>query len=228
MLCSVQMHHSVVSDSLQPHGLQHTRLPCPSLTPGACSNSCPLSQWCHPIISSSVILPFSSSLQSFPAPGSFPKTQFFPVNVCVVYSLYYVEVVFLYAHFLESFHHTWVLNFVKSSSASVEMILWLLSFNLVIWPITLIDLHKLKNSCIPGLSPSWSWCMILLMCLWIQFVSIILKILTSVFISDVDFSFFLCDIFVWFWYQGDRSPIEWTWEWRIYKCCSEIKNTNIG
>ena len=56
------------------HGLQHSRLPCPSPTPGACSNSCPLHQWCHPTISSSVI-PFSSCLQSFP--GSFPLSQFF-------------------------------------------------------------------------------------------------------------------------------------------------------
>ena len=61
--------HSVVSDSLQPHGLQHTRLPCPSPSPEACSNSCPLSQRCHLTISSSVI-PFSC-LQSFPASGSF-------------------------------------------------------------------------------------------------------------------------------------------------------------
>ena len=68
--------HSVKSNSLQPHGLQHTRLPCPSPTPGACSNSCPLSQWCRPTISSSVI-PFSSRLQSFPAPGSFSVSQFF-------------------------------------------------------------------------------------------------------------------------------------------------------
>ena len=61
---------SVMSDSLWPHGLQHARLPCPSSTPGACSNSCPLSRWFHPTISSCVI-PFSSRLQSFPASGSF-------------------------------------------------------------------------------------------------------------------------------------------------------------
>ena len=64
-----------MSDSLQPHGLQHTRLPCTSPTPRDCSNSCP-SQWCHSTISSSVI-PFSSCLQSFPASGSFPRSQFF-------------------------------------------------------------------------------------------------------------------------------------------------------
>ena len=75
----VQFSCSVVSDSLRPHRLQHTRPPCPSPTPGACSNSCPRSQWCHPTISSSVI-PFSSHLQSFPASGSFPMSQFFQSN----------------------------------------------------------------------------------------------------------------------------------------------------
>ena len=74
--CSVQFSHSVMSDSLQPQGLQHARLPCPSPTPRACSNSCPLSWWYHPTISSSVIL-FSSCLPSFPASGSFPNSQFF-------------------------------------------------------------------------------------------------------------------------------------------------------
>ena len=73
---SVQFSPSVMSVSLRPHGLQHARLPCPSPTPGACSNSCPWSQWCHPTISSSVI-PFSSSLQSFSASGSFPMSQLF-------------------------------------------------------------------------------------------------------------------------------------------------------
>ena len=62
--------------TLWPHGLQPTRLPCPSPTPRACSNSCPSSQWCHPTISSSVV-PFSSCLQSFPAWGSFLRSQFF-------------------------------------------------------------------------------------------------------------------------------------------------------
>ena len=65
-----------MSDSLQPHGLQHTRLPCPSPTARACSNSCSLSWWCYLTISSSVI-PFSSHLQSFPATGSFPVSQLF-------------------------------------------------------------------------------------------------------------------------------------------------------
>ena len=72
----VQSNRSVVSDSLQPHGLQHARFPCPSPTTRACSNSRPSSRWCHLIIWSSVVL-FSSCLQSFPASGSFPVSQFF-------------------------------------------------------------------------------------------------------------------------------------------------------
>ena len=75
-ISSVQFSYSVVSTYLRPHELQHARLPCPSPTPRAYSNSCPLNQWCHPTISSSVI-PFSSCLQSFPASGSFPMSQFF-------------------------------------------------------------------------------------------------------------------------------------------------------
>ena len=73
---SVQFNHSVVSDSLWLHGLQHARLPCPSPNFGICLNSCPSSWWCHPAISS-FIVPFSSCLQSFPASGSFPMSQFF-------------------------------------------------------------------------------------------------------------------------------------------------------
>ena len=65
-----------MSDSLWPYGLQHTRPPCPSPPPGVHSNSCALSQWCHPTISSSLV-PFSSCLQSFPASGSFQMSQFF-------------------------------------------------------------------------------------------------------------------------------------------------------
>ena len=67
---------SVMSHSLQPHGLQHARLPCPSPTPGACSNSCPLSWWCHPTISSSVVT-FSSCLQFCPESGSSLMSQLF-------------------------------------------------------------------------------------------------------------------------------------------------------
>ena len=67
---------SVLSDSIRLHGLQHIRLPCLSTSHRACSNSCPLSQWCHPTILSSVV-PFSSFFQYFPASGSFPMSQYF-------------------------------------------------------------------------------------------------------------------------------------------------------
>ena len=76
LISSVQFSRSVVSDSLWPHGLQHTRHPCPSPAYGACSNSCPSSWWCHPTILSSVI-PFSSCLQSFQALGSFLMSLLF-------------------------------------------------------------------------------------------------------------------------------------------------------
>ena len=104
----------------------------------------------------------------------------------------------------------------QSFFASVEMTVLFLFFNLAIWPITLIDLHRLKNSSILGIIPTWTWYMILLMCLWIQFVSILLRIFTSIFISDIGlFLWYLCLVSGWQW------PIEWPWEWRIYKCCSE-------
>ena len=73
----VQFSSSVISSSLWPHGLQYARLPCPSPTPGAYSNSCPSRRWCHPTISSSVV-PFASCLQSFLASESLPMSQFFP------------------------------------------------------------------------------------------------------------------------------------------------------
>ena len=78
-ISSVQFSHSVMSDFRQPHGLQHTRLPCPPPTPRAYSNSCLQIQSCHPTISSSVF-PFSPHLQFFPAPGSFPVNQFFTLG----------------------------------------------------------------------------------------------------------------------------------------------------
>ena len=79
-LLTVQFICSVVSDSLQPHELQHATHPCPSPTPGSCSNSCPSSWWCHPAISSSVV-PFSSCPQSLPASGFFPVSQLFAWGV---------------------------------------------------------------------------------------------------------------------------------------------------
>ena len=100
-----QFSHSVVSDSLWPHGLQHARLPCSSLYPRVCSNSCPLSQWCRLTISSSVAL-FSSCPQSFPVSGSFPMRRLFLhirwpkyVRFCISTSNEYLE--------LNSFRINW-------------------------------------------------------------------------------------------------------------------------
>ena len=86
MISSVQFSHSVVSVSLLPHGLQISRLPCPSPTPWACSNSCPSSWWCHPTISSSVIS-FLSCLRPFPASGSFLMSRRFLLQVAKVLEL---------------------------------------------------------------------------------------------------------------------------------------------
>ena len=66
-----------------------------------------------------------------------------------------------------------------------SLIIWFIFFNLIVCCITLIDLHILKNPCIPGINPTWSWCMILLMCYWILFASILLRIFASMFISDI-------------------------------------------
>ena len=85
----VQFSHSVMSDSLWPHELQHARTPCPSPTPGVHSNSRPSSEWCHPAISSSVV-PFSSCPQSLPASGSFPMSQCFAWGVQKYWSFSFI------------------------------------------------------------------------------------------------------------------------------------------
>ena len=77
----------------------------------------------------------------------------------------------------------WILS--KAFSASIKMIIWFLFFNLLMWCITLVDLQILKNPCIPGIKPTWSWCMIFLMCCWILFARILLRIFAFMFISDI-------------------------------------------
>ena len=108
---SVRFSRSVMSDSLQPHESRHTRPSCPSPTLGVYPNSCPLSRWSHPTISSSVV-PFSSCLQSFPASGSFLMSQFFNfykrnfnVNIKMIWiSIFFLEfVIYLLWHFGENF-----------------------------------------------------------------------------------------------------------------------------
>ena len=99
-----------------------------------------------------------------------------------IYGFFYVEVSSLYAHFPESFYHKSLLNFIKSFFC-----IRILFFNLLMWCIIFIDLRILKNPCIPGINPTWSWCMILLMySVRIWFVSILLRIFASMFISDIN------------------------------------------
>ena len=86
---------------------------------------------------------------------------------------------------LEGFYHKWMLNFVKGFLCIYWDNIWFLSFNLLMWCITLIDLWIIKNPCIPGIKLSWSWYMIFLICCWILFARILLRIFTSMFISDI-------------------------------------------
>ena len=94
----------------------------------------------------------------------------------IMYGFYYVEVCSFHACFLESFYHKWVLNLSKAFSAYIELVIWFFSFNLLMWYITLIDLQLLKNPCIPGIKPTWSWCMNFLICCWILFARILLTL----------------------------------------------------
>ena len=130
---SVQFSHSVMSDSLWPHGLQHTRPTCPLPIPRVYSNSCPLSRWCHPTISSSVVS-FSSHLQSFPASGSFPMSQLFasggqsigvsasasvlPMNIQERFPLGWIGWIFLQSKGLSRVFATLQLNSINSLALS--------------------------------------------------------------------------------------------------------------
>ena len=110
----------------------------------------------------------------------------------VVYNLYYIKICCLYAHFLEGFfffliiNGCWLLNFVKIFICIYWDDYRVLPFSLLIWFITLIDLHMVKNLCIPWINPTRSWYMILLMCCWVMFAIILLRIFMSIFTSDID------------------------------------------
>ena len=116
--------------------------------------------------------------------------QFFTIedNVCcgfITYGFYYVEVCAFHACFLESFYNQWMLNFVKGFLCICWDNYMVLSFSLLMWCITLIDLWILKNPCIPGIKPTWSWYMIFLIYCWILFARILLRNFASMFISDI-------------------------------------------
>ena len=102
-----------------------------------------------------------------------------------IYGIYYVNIRSFYAYSLGSFYHKWLLNFVENFLCVYWDNSMVLSFNLLIWCFIFIDLHLLKNPCIPGINSTWSLCMILLMCCWILFARILLRIFASVFITDV-------------------------------------------
>jgi len=115
---SVQVSRSVVSDSMRPHGLEHVRPPCPSPTPRVYSNSCPLSWWCHPAVSSSV-LPLSSRLQSFPASGSFQmRVVVFSMNWSSLFSCQTVHVHFALASTIIKYANNAHISVAISTSSS--------------------------------------------------------------------------------------------------------------
>ena len=132
---------------------------------------------------------------------------------------YIVFIMLRYVHSMPAFwrffffliNGCWILP--KAFSASIEIIIWFLSFNLLMWYITLIDLQILKNICIPGIKPTWSWCMIFLICCWILFARILLRIFASIFISDIGsflFLWHLCLLLVLGWWWSHRMSWEFT------------------
>ena len=100
----------------------------------------------------------------------------------LIYDLYYVEVYSFHTQFFECLYYGKMWIFPNALPPSIEMIIWFLSFIILMWYITFIDLHMLNHSCI---NFSWSWCMILLVCCWILFASILLKIFASILIRDI-------------------------------------------
>ena len=116
---------------------------------------------------------------------SFPPVGYDVSCGLVIYSLYYVEVYFLCTHFADSFYHEWTLNFIKAFNVPIEMSIWFLFFNLLMWYIILTDLQILNHPCIHGINPTWSWYMILSVYYWFLFAIIFVRIFPSMFIIDV-------------------------------------------
>ena len=127
----------------------------------------------------------------------------------IINGLYYIEICFPYTQLDESFYHGWMLNFVRYVFASIEAIMWFLSFLLLIWCVTYIDFQILNHSCIPIIT--WSLCMILFMYCWVQFVNILMGILhlysLEILACDFTFFFFIMSL------SGFGSYIEWIFEY---------------
>ena len=116
--------------------------------------------------------------------------NFSPVRIMFAVGLSYMAFIMLrYVPSIPVYWRVFIINgcwiLSKAFSVSIETIIWFLSFNLLMWCIMLIDLWILKNSYIPGIKPTWSWCMIFLICCWILFARILLRIFASMFISDI-------------------------------------------
>ena len=116
--------------------------------------------------------------------------NFSPLRIMFAVGLSYITFIMLrYVPSIPAFWRVFIINgcwiLSKDFSASIEIILWFLSFNLLMWCITLIDLQILKNRCIPGIKPTWSWYMIFLICCWILFARILLRSFASMFISNI-------------------------------------------
>ena len=111
---------------------------------------------------------------------------------------------------LNIINRCWILS--KAFSASIEMNIWFLSFSLLMWCITLIYLHISKNPYIPGINLTWSWCMSFLMCCWIVFARILLRILHLCSSVILACNFLLLCCLFWCWYQGDCDLIECVWK----------------
>ena len=114
--------------------------------------------------------------------------NFSPLRMMFAVGLLYMAFIMLReVSFMPTFWTVFIINgcqiLSKAFSESIEMIIWVL-FLTLIWHIILTNLHMLKNSCFPGINPTWSWCMIFIMCCWILFASILLKIFASMFIND--------------------------------------------
>ena len=129
----------------------------------------------------------------------------------VIYGFYYVEVCSFYSCFLESFYHKWMLNFVKGFLCIYWDNQMVFIFQLLIWYITLIDLWILKNPCIPGIKPNWSWCMIFLICCWILFARTcwgFLHLCSSVILAySFLFLWHLCLVLVLGWWWPHRMSL---------------------
>ena len=123
------------------------------------------------------------------------------LNMMIAVGLSYMAfIILIYVSSVPTFWRLFIINgcwiLSKIFSAAIKMIIWFLFFNFLMWCITLIDLWILKNLCITGINPTWSWCMMLLMYCWIQFANILLRIFVSVFISVIVlwFSFFVVSL----------------------------------